>query len=39
MRLKELLQGIHVLESNISMEMNIEQVAYDSRKVTAGKEG
>ena len=36
MRLKELLQGIHVLESNISMEMNIEQVAYDSRKVTAG---
>ena len=36
MKLKELLQGINVLESNVSMELNIEQVAYDSRKVTEG---
>ena len=36
MKLNELLQGIHVLESNVSFEMNIEAVAYDSRKVTAG---
>ena len=36
MKLKELLQGINVLESNVSMDMNIEQVAYDSRKVTEG---
>ena len=34
MKLKELLQGIHVLESNANLEMNIEAVAYDSRKVT-----
>ena len=36
MKLNELLQGIHVLESNVDLEMNIEAVAYDSRKVTAG---
>ena len=36
MKLKELLQGIHVLESNANLEMNIEAVAYDSRKVTEG---
>ena len=34
MKLKELLQGVHILESNVSSEMNIEAVAYDSRKVT-----
>ena len=36
MKLKELLQGIHVLESNANFEMNIEAVTYDSRKVTEG---
>ena len=36
MKLKELLQGIHVLETNADLEMNIESVAYDSRKVTPG---
>ena len=36
MKLKQLLQGINILESNVSMELNIEQVAYDSRKVTEG---
>ncbi|MBR4291009.1 MAG: UDP-N-acetylmuramoyl-L-alanyl-D-glutamate--2,6-diaminopimelate ligase [Oscillospiraceae bacterium] len=34
MKLKELLQGIKVIESNVDFEMNIEAVAYDSRKVT-----
>ena len=36
MKLKELLAGIQILESNVDFEMNIEAVAYDSRKVTAG---
>ena len=36
MKLKELLQGIRVLETNVDFEMNIDAVAYDSRKVTAG---
>ena len=36
MKLKELLQGIPVLETNADLQMNIEAVAYDSRKVTAG---
>jgi len=36
MKLKELLQGIPVLETNADLQMNIETVAYDSRKVTAG---
>ena len=36
MKLKELLHGIRVMESNADMEMNIEAVAYDSRKVTEG---
>ena len=36
MKLKELLQGLDILESNVSMELNIEAVAYDSRKVTEG---
>ena len=36
MKLKELLQDIHVLESNVNFEINIDAVAYDSRKVTKG---
>ena len=36
MKLNELLQGIQILESNVDFEMNIEAVAYDSRKVTEG---
>ena len=36
MKLKQLLHGINILESNVSMELDIEQVAYDSRKVTEG---
>ena len=36
MKLKELLHGITVLESNVSMEVDIKAVAYDSRKVTTG---
>ena len=36
MKLKELLRGIAVLGSNADMEMEIGQVAYDSRKVTGG---
>ncbi|MBQ8238156.1 MAG: UDP-N-acetylmuramoyl-L-alanyl-D-glutamate--2,6-diaminopimelate ligase [Oscillospiraceae bacterium] len=36
MKLKELLSGIHVLESNVDMERGIENVAYDSRKVVPG---
>ena len=36
MKLKELLAGISVLESTADMELDIENVAYDSRKVTAG---
>ena len=36
MKLKELLQGIQVLDCNVDFEMNIDAVAYDSRKVTAG---
>ena len=36
MKLKELLKNISVLESNADMEMDIESVAYDSRKVTPG---
>ena len=36
MKLKELLQGIRILESNADPEMNIKAVAYDSRKVTRG---
>ena len=37
MKLKELLQGIPVLETNADLQMNIEAVAYDSRKVTKGR--
>ena len=36
MKLKDLLQGISVMETNADLEMNIEAVAYDSRKVTPG---
>ena len=36
MKLKELIHGIPVLESNVDFEMNIEAVAYDSRKVKEG---
>ncbi len=34
MQLKELLQNVSILESNANMDMQIEAVAYDSRKVT-----
>ena len=36
MKLKDLLVGVSVLEASADLEMNIESVAYDSRKVTAG---
>ena len=36
MKLKELLVGIKVLETNADMELDIQAVAYDSRKVTPG---
>jgi len=36
MKLKDLLQGIPVVEVNADLQMNIDAVAYDSRKVTAG---
>ena len=36
MKLKDLLAGIAVLEMTADPEWNIEAVAYDSRKVTAG---
>ena len=36
MKLKELLKGINILESNADMELEIMDVAYDSRKVTEG---
>ncbi len=36
MKLKELLQGVEVLGANVDMELEIGEVAYDSRKVTAG---
>jgi len=36
MKLKELLNGIEVLETNVDMEMQITDVAYDSRKVQPG---
>ena len=34
MKLNELLKDINILESNADMEMDVENVAYDSRKVT-----
>ncbi len=36
MKLKELLEGIEVLEATADPELEIGAVAYDSRKVTAG---
>lgn len=36
MKLKDLLQGIEILETNSDMEQDILAVAYDSRKVTPG---
>ncbi len=36
MKLLELLKDIPVLESNVSMDLDIAHVAYDSRKVTPG---
>ena len=36
MKLRELLSGISVLESNVDMNLDITEVAYDSRKVTPG---
>ena len=36
MKLRELLAGIPVLETNADLELNIEAVAYDSRKVIPG---
>ena len=36
MKLKELLAGIQILETNADMEMDIACVAHDSRKVTPG---
>ena len=34
MKLRQLLAGIHVLDTNVNMDMEIASVAYDSRKVT-----
>ena len=36
MKLKKLLQGVTVLETNVPEDLDISGVAYDSRKVTAG---
>ena len=36
MKLKELLNGIEILETNADMDMEIGDVAYDSRKVREG---
>lgn len=36
MKLKELLRGIEILETNADLEREIGSVAYDSRKVEAG---
>lgn len=36
MKLKEILQGIEVVESTADLDLSIENVYYDSRKVTPG---
>ncbi len=36
MKLKELLQGVGIIEATADLELNIQQVAYDSRKVECG---
>ena len=36
MKLKELLNGISILETNVDMDLEVADVAYDSRKVQPG---
>lgn len=36
MKLKDLLSGVSVLETNANLELDITEVVYDSRKVTPG---
>ncbi len=36
MKLKDLLQGVSVLEATVDLEQDTDQIYYDSRKVTAG---
>ena len=36
MKVRQLLAGIEVLDSNVNMDMQIQSVVYDSRKVTPG---
>ena len=36
MKLKDLLKDIPVLETNADMELDIQEIFYDSRKVQAG---
>jgi len=36
MKLENLLQGIRILRSNVDMQLQVEHVAYDSRKVQPG---
>ena len=36
MKLKELLADIHVLKTNVDLELEIQYIAYDSRKVQPG---
>ncbi len=36
MKLSQLLAGIHVLDANVPMDMEVPSVVYDSRKVTKG---
>ena len=36
MKLKDLLKNVDVIHANVSMELNIDEIFYDSRKVTMG---
>ncbi len=36
MKLQKLLEGVMILDSNVSMDMSVSRVIYDSRKVTGG---
>ena len=36
MKLENLLKGIRVLETNADMQLEVDHVAYDSRKVQSG---
>ena len=36
MKLKNLLQDIQIIKTNVDMEMEVSSVAYDSRKVVNG---